>query len=224
MTKAPYPGAVKTRLVPPLTPEQAAKLNACFLRDIGASIAVCCHKLRSSQNGSARGVGIYTPPGSEALYRNLLPRDFLLIPQRGENFRDRLLFAAEDLFAAGFISVCLINSDSPTVPPSSFEEAVTSLNKRDDRIVVGPADDGGYYLIGMKQLRRRLFDEIDWSTERVFKQTTQRAKEIGLKIHTLPPGYDVDDRIGLQRLRHDLFGPHAGMDVAPHTREFLGSL
>src|SRR5213082_2232776 len=75
MTKAPRAGQVKTRLVPPLSPQEAAELNICFLRDTAAAIAKAC-------GTTARGVGVYTPIGAEAAYIDILPREFELIPQR----------------------------------------------------------------------------------------------------------------------------------------------
>src|ERR1700731_466902 len=121
MTKAPQPGKVKTRVVPPLTPEEAAELNICCLRDLAGSISQACLE------SSAQGVGVYTPVGSESVYESILPKDFFLIAQRGHEFGQRLIFAAGDLFEVGFASVCLINSDSPTVPASSFVEAANEL-------------------------------------------------------------------------------------------------
>ena len=226
MTKAPQPGKVKTRLVPPLTPAEAAKLNACFLRDLGASISRCCRGLRSSQKSTAFGVAVYTPISSEKIYENILPPDFLLVPQRGESFGERLVFAAEDLFKHGFAPVCLINSDSPTVPASSFAEAATELAKEGDQIVLGPASDGGYYLIGLKKLHCRIFEAIDWSTERVLEQTRERASEIGVDIHELPAGLDVDDAATLADLCEQLFGLDAGSTnkSAFETRKFLDEI
>ncbi len=222
MTKAPQPRMVKTRLVPPLTYEEAAELNACFLRDISTSIANCCSiGQRLPEDANIHGLAIYTPVGAESAYESILPREFLLMPQRGDTFGERLILAAEDLFATGFASVCLINSDSPTVLASSFAEAVSELVRPGDRVVLGPSDDGGYYLIGLKQLHRRLFEEIDWSTERVFEQTKQRANELGLSVHELPAGFDVDDRGSLIRLCNELLGANASGGVAAHTRRFL---
>src|SRR5215470_6410107 len=100
MTKAPRAGQVKTRLVPPLNPEDAAQLNVCFLRDTATAILKAC-------GTTARGVGVYTPIGSEAIYVEILPPEFELLPQRGDGFGERLAFAAADLFQCGFSSVCL---------------------------------------------------------------------------------------------------------------------
>jgi glycosyltransferase A (GT-A) superfamily protein (DUF2064 family) len=250
MTKAPQAGRVKTRLVPPLTPEEAAELNKCFLRDTAAAISIACSrrpacppkprrrragdvsKMRFEHGGASHseaataacGIAVYTPIGAESVYNDILPADVSLLPQRGAKFGERLYLAIEDLFKCGFGSVCLIDSDSPTVPAEDFAEAVELLSTPEDRVVLGPSDDGGYYLIGVKKPHRRLFEQIDWSTDRVLNQTMQRATEIGLEVKLLPTGYDVDDGASLKRLYDELLGGNAGDGVAPNTRKFLVSM
>jgi rSAM/selenodomain-associated transferase 1 len=226
MTKAPRAGTVKTRLVPPLTKEEAARLNRCFLQDTAATIAACCGRLIGANPGGlfARGIAVYTPVGAEADYADILPADFSLLPQRGKDFGERLYFAAEDLFKCGFNAVCLIDSDSPTVPADNFAKAVELLSSPGDALVMGPCDDGGYYLIGLKQLHREVFEGIEWSTERVFEQTRERAIQIGVTIHDLPRAYDVDDCASLHRLCDELVGGNAHGDLAPRTQEFLRDL
>ena len=110
MAKAPLAGVVKTRLVPPLTQVEAAALNTCFLRDMVANIGSC------AANGQADGVVVYTPLGTEFAFEGLLPDGFKLLAQRGNSLGDRLANATEDLLRSGYHSVCLINSDSPTLP------------------------------------------------------------------------------------------------------------
>jgi uncharacterized protein len=232
MTKAPQAGRVKTRLVPPLMPEEAAELNKCFLRDTAAAISSVCsrrpvgdaHALHSEAATAACGIAVYTPVGAESVYTDILPADFSLLLQRGDEFGERLYFAVEDLFKCGFESVCLIDSDSPTVPAENFEQAVELLSTTEDRLVLGPSEDGGYYLIGVKKPHRHLFEQIDWSTERVLNQTMQRATEIGIEIKLLPAGYDIDDDTSLKRLCAELMGEEAGAGVAPNTRKFLVSI
>jgi uncharacterized protein len=242
MTKVPQAGRVKTRLVPPLTPEEAAELNKCFLRDTAAAISSACSR-RPAGDGSktrltvqrhashrepatarAYGIAVYTPVGAESAYNDILPADFSLLPQRGDKFGERLYLAIEDLFKCGFESVCLIDSDSPTVPAENFEQAVELLSTSEDRVVLGPSDDGGYYLIGVKKPHRHLFEQIDWSTERVLNQTMQRATEIGIEVKLLPTGYDVDDGVSLRRLCNELLGEQGDDSVAPSTRKFLAEL
>jgi uncharacterized protein len=227
MTKAPRAGEVKTRLVPPLTSDEAAQLNRCFLQDTSAAISVCCSGGPRAPNPGrpiAFGIAVYTPIGAASDYTDILPVDFSLLPQRGQKFGERLYFAAEDLFKCGFDAVCLIDSDSPTIPANNFTRAVELLSSPEDRIVVGPCDDGGYYLIGLKQLHREVFEGIDWSTERVFEQTKRRAKQIRLGVRELPHGFDVDDRATLHRLCDELLGENARDNVAPQTKKFLREL
>jgi rSAM/selenodomain-associated transferase 1 len=167
MAKVPRSGRVKTRLVPPLTPDQASALSECFLRDVAASIATAA----ATDHARIQGVAVYLADGEEQDFRHVLPREFLLLAQRGGHLGERLFHAAVDLLKAGFHSVCLVNADSPTLPSSLLGEAVLALQAPGDRVVLGPASDGGYYLIGLKRAHRRLFEEISWSTSSVFAQT-----------------------------------------------------
>jgi uncharacterized protein len=221
MAKAPRPGKVKTRLSPPLTSEQASALNICFLRDTTENI------LQVTEASNSAGIVVYTPIGDEAAFDGILPVGFQLLGQRGDGFGERLLHACEDLFACGFSAVCLIDSDSPTMPQHALLQAVTRLSRPGDRVVLGGSDDGGYYLIGIKHSHQQLFERIDWSTERVLEQTLERAREIGLQAELLPTWYDVDDGATLERLRRELL-PVSGEGLAgydaTHTRRYLESL
>jgi rSAM/selenodomain-associated transferase 1 len=221
MTKAPQAGRVKTRLTPPLSPAEAATLNTCFLRDTAEAI------LRTADGKRASGIAVYTPVGAEAAYARILPQEFALVAQRGEAFGERLSAATEDLLQLGFDSLCLIDSDSPTVPEKAFAEAVDILSRDEDSVVIGPSDDGGYYLIGLKKLHHRLFELIDWSTEHVLEQTIEAAREIGVPVHLLPTWYDVDDNRTLSRLCREFFGSNGNANnafAAPATRGFLSEL
>jgi rSAM/selenodomain-associated transferase 1 len=218
MIKAPRPGASKTRLTPPLTPAEAAALSTCFLRDTAENIASA---------GAGTGVAVFTPAHMASAFDGLLPAGFAMAPQRGNLFGERLLLAAEDLLALGYGSVCLIDSDSPTLPPDCLRAAVAALESG-DRVVLGPSEDGGYYLIGVRAAHARLFEEIDWSTGRVAAQTLERARELGLEAVMLPTWYDVDDAPTLRQLCEEMFGPRDGGAPsgypAPRTREFLTRL
>jgi rSAM/selenodomain-associated transferase 1 len=223
MAKAPVPGSVKSRLVPPLDPHEAASLNRCFLRDICASIESL------EPHWGAHGLIVYTPVGSESAFDELLPDSFRLLPQRGKDLGERLFHAACDLLHANYESVCLINSDSPTLPRSILADAIAHLKVAGDRIVLGGSDDGGYYLIGLKHAHYRVFEDIIWSTSAVFSQTVERAAELGLEVVSLPQWYDVDDALSLRRLAIELFGDNSARDGrrgsdAPFTRDFLRGL
>ena len=221
MAKAPRPGKVKTRLQPPLTAEGAAALNVCFLRDTMRNLAGV------ASTGAAQGLICYTPVGDEEAFDGLLPEGFALVAQRGEGFGERLLLAATDILACGFGAVCLIDSDSPTVPTAAFAAAVTALQQPGDRVVLGGSDDGGYYLIGLKQAHAAPFERITWSTGSVLAETVERVREAGLELVELPLWYDVDDAATLRLLEAELlegkrpgFAQIDGFDAA-HTREFL---
>jgi len=221
MTKAPQAGRVKTRLTPPLTPHEAAALNTCFLRDTAAALA------DTAAATNALPIAVYTPIGAEEAYADILPKEFALVLQRGEAFGERLAAATEDLLRLGFDSLCLIDSDSPTVPTAAFKAAVERLSQSQDAVVLGPSDDGGYYLIGLKKSHPCLFERIDWSTEKVLEQTIAAAGESDLTVHLLPTWYDVDDRLTLARLCREFFGPNGSRTEgfqAPATREFLSAL
>ncbi len=221
MAKAPRAGKVKTRLAPPLTLQQSAALNICFLRDTTANIAAV---------QGAACVICYTPVGDEVAFDGLLPGGFVLIPQRGDGFGERLHLAATDLLACGFGAVCLIDSDSPTLPHGALQQAVEALSRPGDRVVLGGSDDGGYYLIGLKQPHAAPFERITWSTASVLEETVARVAEAGLELVELPLWYDVDDGATLRILAAELlegerpaFAEGNGYD-ARATRGFLQSL
>jgi len=216
MAKAPRVGEVKTRLVPPLSPEQAAALGTAFIRDIAGNI------LAAAEAAPIEGYVAYSPAGSEAVFTPLLPEGIRLLPPRGMGLGIGLWHAAEDLLGAGYGAVCLVNADSPNLPTAFLVQAVRTLREPGDRVVLGPAEDGGYYLIGLKYPHRRLFEDVAWSTERVFQQTLGRAAELGLETVTLPRWYDVDDIASLRRLLNELLGGGVpGAYGAPHPATAL---
>jgi hypothetical protein len=224
MAKASVAGTVKTRLVPPLTYEEAAELNTCCLADVAANVMAAARQV------PIQGFAAYHPSGSEPFFDELLPDGFGLLPPREPTIGRSLFHAAYDLFAGAYGSVCLLNADSPTLPNEILVEAVRRLQEAGDRVVLGPAADGGYYLIGLKQFHPRLFEEIDWSTERVFRQTLARAAEIGVTVATLPEWYDVDDMATLAMLAREIgprrttASPYRDGYRAPRTRAFLEKL
>ena len=220
MAKASVAGTVKTRLVPPFTYEEAAELNTCCLIDVAANIQAAARRV------PIQGFAAYDPLGSERFFEDLLPSGFKLLPPKEPTIGRSLFHAAHDLLDAGYGSVCLVNADSPTLPTEILVETVRRLREPGDRVVLGPAADGGYYLIGLKQAHRRLFEDIAWSTSQVFAQTAERAREIGIEPVVLPVWYDVDDIASLRRLYLELRGgTDAGaIYAAHHTSAFLQSL
>ncbi len=139
------------------------------------------------------------------------------------NFGDCLLHTIGEIFARGHGSAVVLNSDSPTLPTALLVETATVLARPGDRAVLGPSNDGGYYLLGLKAAHRRMFEDIAWSTERVAEQTLERAREIGLEVHRLPVWYDVDDVAGLRRLYAELCGDALSPRPAPHSPHYAAA-
>jgi rSAM/selenodomain-associated transferase 1 len=221
MCKAPQPGRTKTRLAMSIGSTVAAKLSACFLRDIAASIQAIPRAI------GRRGFAVYTPAGAEPILRDLLPPDFGLLFQVGENLGEALLGATRGLLAMQHDGVLLVNGDSPTLPSHFLVQAIEMLRQPRDRVVLGPTSDGGYYLIGLKCPHETLFRGIDWGTESVFRCTCERADMIGLQTTVLPEWYDVDDDETLGWLRDELAGTSVrfrGGEKALATRAYLATV
>src|SRR5258706_1054149 len=226
MAKVPFAGPVKSRLSPPLTPDDAATLRNCFLRDMTTN-------LFGMNSDGTEGVVLYPPANAEGFLHDLLPDGFKLVAQRGETLGERLVNAATDLLSNGFESVCLINSDSPTLPGEVLRTAASLLAQDGDRDVLGPSEDGGYYPIGLKRPHHELFERIAWSTADVLAHTIERAADINLPVELLPTWYDVDDAGTLRLLceellllsdGHDGRAQFRGGSEAPHTRKYLAGL
>lgn len=211
MAKASCPGRTKTRLVPPLTFEEAAAFNTAFLQDAAANIAVADREARR-RGGRLSSYMAFGPPRSEPFFREILPVSVGLIEAWHPNFGDCLFAAIKKLFVLGHSSAVVLNSDSPTLPTALLVKAAEVLACSSDHAVLGPSTDGGYYLLGLKKPHRRLFEDVAWSTESVAHQTLERAAEIGLAVHVLPSWYDVDDVSALRLLRSELF---AGLSRTP---------
>jgi rSAM/selenodomain-associated transferase 1 len=201
MAKASAPGRTKTRLVPPLTFEEAADLNTAFLQDISDNLVL------AGQQAPIAGYAAFAPLESEDFFNRILPPEIGLIGACLSGFGDCLLYTIEEILARGHGSAVVLNSDSPTLPTALLVETANVLARPGERAVLGPSSDGGYYLLGLKTAHRRLFENIAWSTERVAEQTLERAREIKLDVHTLPVWYDVDDVDGLRRLHREVRQP-----------------
>jgi rSAM/selenodomain-associated transferase 1 len=210
MAKAPRAGGVKTRLCPPLSPEEAAALYECFLRDKIAQVRALA---------GADGVIAFTPDDARGVFEALAP-GFHLLAQRGADLGGRLLNSLAALLRDGRPGAIAVDSDTPTLPTEFLGEAVRLLSSAAIDVVVGPSEDGGYYLIGLRQPCPALFEEMPWSTPAVLPETLRRAEAKGLRVACLPPWFDVDTAHDLERLRVSLDAP--GGEAPAHTRWFLG--
>jgi rSAM/selenodomain-associated transferase 1 len=218
--KAPQPGRAKTRLATAIGAIAASELSACFLRDVAAAIEAVPETL------GRHGYGVYAPAGAEHIMRELLPATFGLQLQVGDDLGDVLLGAARDFLRDGHDCVLLVNGDSPTLPTRFLVQAIEALREPGDRMVLGPACDGGYYLIGLKHPHKHLFTRIAWGTDTVARATSARAAEIGLAMMLLPEWYDIDDVETLGWLKDELAGHSTrfrGGGLAKASRAFLAA-
>jgi len=215
MAKAPRGGEVKTRLLGELSPEEARRLYVAFLSDTFALM----EDLKEEREGLILAL-CYTPEGEEEAFEQVKREGSLMIPQRGENLGERLTNCFADLFALGFESVAVIGADSPTLPGEYVFDAFECF-ETDDDVVVGPAEDGGYYLVGMRKLHWRIFEDIPWGGAGVMGATMDRAKEAELNLVLLPEWYDVDTPEDFERMKREL---KENKGAAKFTRRFLKEL
>ena len=209
MARQPVPGTVKTRLRPRLSDADIAALYDCFLRD-----RIC--QVRSLHN--AAPVIAYTPSESRPFFAELAP-DFLLLPQVGDGLSDRLTRIFQQMLDTGHDGAIATDSDSPTLPTERLQEAVDRLAAGCADVVLGPSDDGGYYLIGLRQLPPALFDAMPWSTPQVYEETVARAVALGLPVTSLASWYDVDTPTEFERLRAQM--RQLGAAAPQYTRRFF---
>jgi rSAM/selenodomain-associated transferase 1 len=208
VAKRPQPGLTKTRLVPPLTDLQAASLYECFLLDtLDLMRAVPDVQL----------VLAYLPEEDETYFRKIAP-EFHLLLQTGANLGARLDNALTHFLSAGYERVVIMDSDSPTLPVENLKAAFETLSGAAD-VVIGPSEDGGYYLIGLKQPAPSLLRCVKMSTPHVTADTLHLANEVGLQVELLPAWYDVDAADSLARLKCELYDGSAA--VAAHTYRYL---
>ncbi len=208
--KHPAPGRVKTRLTPPLTPDEAAELYRCMLLDTLA-------KVRSLPD--VNGYLFYQDePAALPYFQGIVP-DFVLLPQEGCDLGARMAGAFREVLSGGFQRVVIIGTDAPDLPVDYLHQAFRTLADDAVDVVFGPSADGGYYLLGLKALPDCLFEGIAWSTGTVLAESLARAEEAGLRVHLLPEWHDVDTAEDLQR-----YGLVQAESGAPLTRAYIQRL
>lgn len=193
--KAPIPGQVKTRLSPALTEDEAATLHGSFVLDTLERTKAAAGKFKLPIDRFLA----CAPSSSHVFFRIMEARHGVaLLDQQGDDLGARMHQVFASLFAQGYQRVCLVGTDVPSLPLTHYRDAVEALMRHD--LVIGPASDGGYYLIGLTQPRPDLFTSIPWSTDHVMALTQQKAVGAGLKIALLPTWSDVDTIDDLQAL------------------------
>jgi uncharacterized protein len=211
MAKQPQVGKTKTRLLPALSLGEAADLYQALLLDTLSLIA--------NQSWAELAVAI-TPPGSRPYFESITPPGTLLLPVDGGDIGECLVQALEVSLGMGYRKALALNSDGPSLPAQYLEQAALYLEGAE--LVLGPGQDGGYYLVGMSRLHSAIFKDIAWSSDQVFTQTLDRAAGLGLRVALTPAWYDVDTPADLYRLQKELESLPA--DRLPHSRRLLAAL
>ena len=192
MAKEPRIGSTKTRLCPPLTFEDAAQLYEALLLDT--------IEMASTLEGIDLAIAV-TPPESTPYFEQIAPNT-ILVPVDCENIGQCLSKVLNHLLKMGYVKAMALNSDGPSLPTVYIQQAVTGLEEHD--LVFGPSEDGGYYLVGLKEMSNQIFTDIEWSTARVLSQTLATCENLNMKVDLLPPWYDVDTAADIERLREEL--------------------
>jgi rSAM/selenodomain-associated transferase 1 len=192
MAKAPIPGEVKTRMVPPLTENQAAELACALLLDQLENLT------------ALDSVDLYlafTPPGAASLFQSIAPPGCQCFSQRGDDLGARMSEVLTELWRRGHRNLVLIGSDVVFLPLDILHQAFNQLGPMDRRVVLGPSRDGGYYLIGMNQPTPEIFQDMTWSHDQVLAETTRKLGNLGIDFGLLPVWLDIDTVDDLDRLR-----------------------
>ncbi len=206
ITKEPVAGAAKTRLIPALGADGAARAAAAMLAD---TLAV------AAATGPEPWL-CFTPPGARARLARLAA-GFGLLPQRGGDLGDRLAACFEDLLGAGLARVAIVAADTPQLPASSCRRAFALLDQVD--VVLGPCLDGGYYLVAATACWPELFVGMPMGGDNVLEETRARAGRLGLTVGLLPVLRDLDRA---EDLREALAAGE--LDGCPHTRVAVAEL
>lgn len=188
--KKPQAGKVKTRLSPPLSPQEAAGLYQCMLED---SLAMAL-----SLDDITPFIFFQDDAGAADYFAALTP-GILAAPQRGNDLGERMKNAFSELLSRAFSQVAIIGTDSPDLPPEYINEAFELLEREKTDVVFGPAEDGGYYLLALKRIREELFSELPWSSDGLLAASIARAERLGLGIDLVPQWHDIDTAADLER-------------------------
>jgi hypothetical protein len=207
--KAPRPGEVKTRMCPPLSPNEAAELYANMLADVLEASARCARELRV-----AAILAVHPAQGCAALVREA-PTPFCVVAQRGRDLAERMAWAVREAAASGTPRVLLRGSDSPTLPVAAVASALDELDACD--VVLRPDLDGGYNLVGLRQPRAEIF-EHPMSTSHALEDTVARAHALGLRVRIAEPGFDLDTVADLRWLARER---ELAASLCPRTLAFV---
>lgn len=209
MTKVPAAGNVKTRLQNVISPADCENLSLAFLKDAVHRADTACENVFVA----------FTPPENIEQLKSILPNREVFA-QNGKDLGERMFCAFETVFAKGFEEVVMIGTDSPTFPIDYIEQAFEHLETTSE-IILGKTEDGGFYLIGLRVLRREIFENVAWSTPKTFEQVYKNVHKLDLHLRETPSWYDVDEPKDLIKMQTEILRNSNAKRRAPHTYEWM---
>ncbi len=208
MAKEPRAGLTKTRLCPPFSYQHAAEFAEAILLDTLDLV----NQIKEIQLAIA-----ITPPTAQNYFEKIIPDQGILVPVEGHDIGECIYYAMTQLLSAGYKKVIALNADGPSLPIEHIYAAIKVLDEKE--VVLGPGEDGGYYLIGVKKIQKNIFKNIEWSTDRVFKKTIENIEKLGLSYEVTPSWYDIDTASDVQRLYAEI--KNLQPDRLMYTRRFF---
>lgn len=205
MAKVPLAGTVKTRLMPILSAKKCAEIAECFLQDT----------INKANSLEYQTIIAYSPPENRNYFDKF--QNLNLMVQTGKNLGEKMFNAFQFVKNSGVDSIVMIGTDSPTFPNTFLHQGFEILEQKD--AVLGKTEDGGYYLIGLKKIDKRIFENVEWSSENTFEQTKKNLEKLGFSCGETPIWYDVDEPNDLEKLLQDEYL----QQFAPMTFEWLKS-
>jgi len=218
MAKAPRAGAVKTRLSPLLSEAAIVQIATAFVEDtVAKAKCVTPHVMLAYAPSDGREVL------QEILRDHLEPDSLMWLEQQDQDLGTRLQAATRHGATLGFSPIIILGTDSPTLPPLFLQNAILALTTGVADVVLGPAEDGGFYLAGMREPVCELYKGVAWSTSSVLAQTAANVAALKLRLMQLPTWYDVDTPADLLRLYRDIAVNSEARSCAPMTAQWMAS-
>ena len=210
MAKVPSAGNVKTRLQPFLSPDECTALSKAFLQDAVTKAKTVCENV----------ILAYSPPAEINALRNFLPSQNTFIEQTGRDLGEKMFNAFKFVFEDQTDAVVMIGTDSPTFPIDHIEQAFEFLETNSD-VVLGKTEDGGFYLIGLRKLPERIFENVAWSSPETFEQMFENIHRLRLHLREVPSWYDVDEREDFEKLQAEILHNKNAQRRAPETYSII---
>ncbi len=209
MAKVPRAGNVKTRLRSLLDSEQAAEFAECLLDDT-------IKKVKSLNN---QLIIAFSPENELGFFDKFLLSETFFIEQKGSDLGEKMFNAFEFAFRRDLDAVVMIGTDSPTFPPEFIEQAFKFLETAE--AVLGKTSDGGFYLIGLRQMEKEIFSGVEWSSEKASEQMKKNILRAGFRLKEIPDWYDIDLPQDLKKLSKDFEQNKLSQKIAPKTFQWL---